>query len=96
MLDYDIQEYEINTFFRQQEELHEVYAKKSDATKYKLKQVVFKILADSNLIKSTLNKTIIKPYIDTDIAKSILNDSDESYLRALLMSESEIVMLGVS
>ena len=95
MLDYDIQEYEINTFFRQQEELHEAYAKKSDMTKYKLKQVIFKILADSNLIKSTLNKIIIKPYIETGIAKAIINDSDESYLRALLMNESEIQMLGV-
>jgi len=96
MLDHDIQEYEINMFFRQQEELHEVYEKKSDMTKKKLKQVMFKILADANLIKSTLSKVIIKPYIDTAISKMIVDDSDESYLRALLMSESEIAMLGVN
>ena len=96
MMDFDIQEYEINTFFRKQEEMHEEFDKKSDATKYKLKQVVFKILADATLIQSTKEKTIVKPIIETTTANLILKDTDQSYLRALLMNENEITMLGAA
>jgi len=93
MMDFDIQEYEINAFFRKQEEFYEEFDKKSDATKYKIRQVVFKILSDATLIKSTKDKIIIKPIIETTTAKLILEDTDESYLKALLMDEYEIAML---
>ncbi len=94
ILDCELQDYEVNAFFRQQEERYEVLEKKSDTTKAKLKQVMFKILSDANLIESTKNKIIIKPYIDSSIARLIIEDSDESYARALLMNESDINMLG--
>jgi len=93
MMDFEIQEYEINAFFRKQEELYDEFDKKSDATKYKLKQVIFKILSDATLIKSTKNKTIIKPIIETATAELILKDTDESYLKALLMDAHEITMI---
>lgn len=96
MLDFKIQDYEINAFFRKQEEIHEEFAKKSDASKYKIKQVVMKILADATLIKSTKEKTIIKPIIEPRTATLILEDSDKSYLKALLMNDNEISMLGVA
>ena len=96
MMDFDIQEYEINTFFRIQEELHKEFDEKTDATKYKLKQVVFKILADATLIRSTKEKFIVKPIIETTTANLILKDTDQSYLRALLMNENEIAMLGAA
>jgi len=95
MLDFQIQDYEINTFFRKQEETYEEFAKKSDASKYKIKQVVMKILADATLIKSTKEKTIVKPIIESRTAKLILEDSDKSYLKSLLMNDNEISMLGV-
>ena len=96
MLDFQIQDYEINAFFRKQEETYEEFAKKSDASKYKIKQVVIKILADATLIKSTKEKTIVKPIIESKTAKLILEDSDKSYLKALLMNDNEISMLGVA
>ena len=96
MMDFDIQDYEINTFFRKQEEEHEEFAKKSDATKYKLKQVIFKILADARMIKSTKEKTIIKPLVENVTANLIVKDSDVSYLKAMLMSDAEISMMGIA
>ena len=96
MLDFQIQEYEINAFFRKQEEIYEEFAKKSDASKYKIKQVIIKILADATLIKSTKEKIIIKPIIESKTAKLILKDSDKSYLKALLMNDNEISMLGAT
>ena len=96
IMDNILQEYEINAFLRKKEEAYEVFDEKSDATKKKLKQVMIKILADSDILNSTKERVIIKPYIDTGIARMILDDSDENYLRALLMNDSEISMLGVA
>jgi len=96
IMDNILQEYEINAFLRKKEEEHEVFDEKSDATKKKLKQVVLKILADSDILNSTKERVIIKPYIDTGIARMILDYSDQSYLKALLMNDSEIAMLGVA
>ncbi len=96
IMDNILQEYEINAFLRKKEETYEVFDEKSDATKKKLKQVMLKMLADSDILNSTKERVIIKPYIDTGIAGMIFDDSDESYLRALLMNDSEIVMLGVA
>ena len=96
IMDNILQEYEINAFLRKKEEAYEVFDEKSDATKKKLKQVMLKMLADSDILSSTKERVIIKPYIDTGIARMILDDSDENYLRALLMNDSEITMLGVA
>ena len=96
IMDNILQKYEINAFLRKKEEVYEVFDEKSDATKKKLKQVMLKILADSDILSSTKERVIIKPYIDTGIASMIFEDSDESYLRALLMNDSEITMLGVA
>jgi len=93
MMDFEIQEYEINAFFRKQEELYGEFDKKSDATKYKIRQVVFKILSDATLIKSTKDKIIIKPLIETATAELIVKDTNESYLKALLMDTHEITMI---
>jgi hypothetical protein len=96
IMDNILQEYEINAFLRKKEEAYEVFDEKSDATKKKLKQVMLKMLADSDILSSTKERVIIKPYIDTGIVRMIFNDSEESYLKALLMNDSEIAMLGVA
>ncbi len=90
MLDTHLQPYEINAFFRREEELHPSLEEKSEKTKQKLKQVMLRILADADILSSTKEKIIMKPYIDEILAKMILGESDESYLRALLQSESDI------
>jgi hypothetical protein len=95
ILDTHIQEYEINAFFRNQEDRHEVFSKKSDSTKQKLKQVMFKMLSDAGVLKSTKEKIIIKPYLDTNISKMIAEDGGEIYLKALLMNGAEIALLGI-
>lgn len=95
LLDNHLQEYEINGFWRRKEEEHDELHKKSDATKYKLKQVMLKILADAGILNSTKEKIIVKPFFDAIIAKMISEDSDVSYLKALLMNDTEIAIAGV-
>lgn len=89
-----LQEYEINAFWRKKEEEQKILHEKSDATKKKLKQVMLKILADAGILNSTKDRGIVKPYVSDVTARLILEDSDESYLKALLMNDSEIRMLG--
>ena len=96
IMDNILQEYEINAFFRKKEEDHEVFDEKSDATKKKLKQVMLKMLADADILTTTKERVLVKPYVDSTISKMIADDSDESYLKALLMNDSEIAMLGVA
>lgn len=90
MLDTHLQPYEINAFFRTEEEIYSSLEEKSEKTKQKLKQVMLRILADADILSSTKEKVIMKPYIDERLAGMILKESDESYLRALLQSESDI------
>lgn len=94
MLDTHIQEYEINAFLRNQEDCHETFNKKSDSTKQKLKQVMIRIFSDAGFLKSTKEKIIMKPYMDTSVSRLIVEDSGAVYLKALLMSDAEITMLG--
>ena len=90
ILDTRLQPSEIHAFFRTEEELHPALEEKSEKTKQKLKQVMLRILVDADMLSSTKEKVIIKPYIDEGLAGMILKESDESYLRALLQSESDI------
>lgn len=90
LLDDRLEAYEINAFFREEEERQPLLEQKTEKTRQKLKQVLIKILVDANLIKSTQNRTIIRPYVDPDIGRMILEDGGEIYLKALLMNDNEI------
>ena len=96
IMDTVLQEYEINAFLRKKEEEHEIFDVKSDATKKKLRQVMLKMLADADILTSTKERVVVKPYVDAAISKMIADDSDETYLKALLMNDSEIEMLGLA
>jgi len=96
MLDTHIQEYEINAFLRNQEDRYEPFNIKSDSTKQKLKQVMLRMLSDAGILKSTKEKVIIKPYLDTSVSKMIIEDGGDIYLKALLMNNIEIAMLRES
>jgi len=61
----------------------------SEATQYKLKQVMFKMFEQAEFIDSVKNKTIQKPYLSEELIKLIVQD-DPKYLGAFLYSENEI------
>ena len=93
IMDNILQDYEINRFFREEEERYEALSEKTESTKNKLKQVMIRILADAGILKSTKEKIIVKPYIDPDIGRLIAKDGGELYLKALLMNETEIASI---
>ncbi|WP_434581484.1 DUF1819 family protein [Sulfurimonas sp. NW15] len=61
----------------------------SEATKYKLKQVMFKMFEQAGFIDSVKNKNIQKPYLSQELIKLIVKD-DPKYLGAFLCSDNEI------
>ena len=61
----------------------------SEATQYKLKQVMFKMFEQSGFIDSVKNKNIQKPYLSEELIKLIVQD-DPKYLSAFLYSDNEI------
>ena len=61
----------------------------SEATQYKLKQVMFKMFEQAGFIDSVKNKNIQKPYLSEELIKLIVQD-DPKYLSAFLYSDNEI------
>ena len=61
----------------------------SEATQYKLKQVMFKMFEQAGFIDSVKNKNIQKPYLSVELIKLIVQDNPK-YLSAFLYSDNEI------
>lgn len=61
----------------------------SEATQYKLKQVMFKMFEQAEFIDSVKNKNIQKPYLSQELIKLIVHD-DPKYLSAFLYNDNEI------
>ena len=60
-----------------------------DSTKYKLKQVMFKMFEEAEFITSTQEKIIKKPLFSKKLCKIIKKDNKD-YLKAFLLSKDEI------
>jgi hypothetical protein len=89
MFDYEIQSSDYNSFIESKEVSSPKLSSISETTSYKLKQVLFLILADIGLIESTKNHYITKPILSQTIIKILLSD-DSKLLSALLMNNDEI------
>ena len=61
----------------------------SDGTRYRLKQVMFKMFEQADFIDSVKNKNIQKPYLSEELIKLIVQD-DPKYLSSFLYSDNEI------
>lgn len=89
LFDYQIINSDYEAFYESKAQLHDNLNTISEATQKKLKQVLFKILEQSELIDSVKNKNIQKPYLSEDLIKLIVQD-DPKYLSAFLYSDNEI------
>lgn len=89
LFDYQILNSDYESFFESKALLHDNLNTISEATQKKIKQVVFKILEQADIIDNVKNKNIQKPYLSEDVLKLIIND-DPKLLRAFLYSDNEI------
>ncbi len=87
--DMKILESDFENFIESKKLAYENLNTVTDSTKYKLRQVMFKIFEEAELITSTKEKIIKKPLLSRNLCKIIKND-DENYLKAFLLSKDEI------
>lgn len=89
MFDYQVLNSDYESFYDSKALSHDNLNSISEATQKKLKQVLFKILEQSEMIDSIKNRNIQKPYLPESMIKLIITD-DSKYLKGFLYSDSEI------
>jgi arsenate reductase-like glutaredoxin family protein len=87
--DLKILESDFENFIESKKLAYENLNTVTDSTKYKLRQVMFKMFEEAELITSTKEKIIKKPLLSRNLCKIIKND-DENYLKTFLLSKDEI------
>ena len=89
LFDYKILNSDYESFFESKQLNVEQLNQITDTTKYKLKQVLFRMLEEVQIIDDTKNKIIKKPYLDEKLAKVIVLDNP-NYLKGFLYNDYEI------
>ena len=89
MFDYKILNSDYETFFESKKYAVEQLENITEATKYKLKQVLFRILEEAMIIDNTKSKNILKPHLSGEVIKLIIKDNP-IYLKAFLYTDYEI------
>lgn len=89
LFDFQILNSDYESFYESKALSYENLNTVSEGTQYKLKQVIFKMLEQAELIDSAKTKIIQKPYLSEELIKLIIND-DAKYLRGFLYSDGEI------
>jgi len=87
--DLKILDSDFETFIESKKLAYENLNSITDSTKYKLKQVMFKMFEESDIITSTKEKIIKKPIFSKNLCKIIKNDEKE-YLKLFLLAKDEI------
>ncbi len=89
LYDFQLLNSDYESFYDSKRVAHDNLNSVSESTRYKLKQVMFKIFEQANFIDSIKSKNIQKPYLSEELIKLIVHD-DPKYLSAFLYSENEI------
>ena len=89
MFDYKILNSDYETFFESKKYGVEQLENITEATQYKLKQVLFRILEEAMIIDNTKSKNILKPHLSGEVIKLIIKDNP-IYLKAFLYTDYEI------
>ena len=89
MFDYKILNSDYETFFESKKYAVEQLENITEATQYKLKQVLFRILEEAMVIDNTKSKNILKPHLSGEVIELIVKDNP-IYLKAFLYTDYEI------
>jgi len=90
--DYEITKGDYLSFYRRKEELHPELEAISENTESKIRQVTFKILAETGWIDDIKNRNIQPQILDDRTLKAIVADNPE-WLKIFLMSDMDIAAL---
>lgn len=87
--DYQISEGDYISFYRRKVDLNEKMELLSLSTEKKIRQVLFRILAEAGLIDDTKYRIIQPQFVDKKMAKVIIDDNP-NWLKILLLSDMDI------
>ncbi|MCK6622793.1 MAG: DUF1819 family protein [Calditrichaceae bacterium] len=89
LFDTIILEADYARFFEAKAALHPEVASLSETSRAKIKEVLFRILAESGLIASSKNWQITPPYVPEKIIELVTRE-DAKYLKAFLLPDKDI------
>ncbi|MFW6351598.1 MAG: DUF1819 family protein [Bacteroidota bacterium] len=89
VFDYQLSEGDYLTFFRRQQESNPELERLAETTFKKAKQVLWKILEQSDIIDDVNNKNIQPQLLNQDTTRAIIDDNPE-WLKIYMLSDAEI------
>ena len=92
LFDYQLLNSDYESFYESKQIAYENLNTISESTQKKLKQVMFKIFEQAELIDSVKDKHIQKPYLSDNLIRLIIED-DPKYLKGFLYSDRDINMM---
>lgn len=87
--DYTITEGDYISFYNYKAALHPELENLSESSQYKIKQVLFKILEEANIIDSVRTKSLQHQYLTEEMITLILKDNP-SYAKIFFMTDKDI------
>jgi hypothetical protein len=93
MFDYAIYDSDYAKFIESKTASSEKLQRITEKTKYKIKQVIFRILEQSSLIDSSKTRNIQKPYVSDEL-QNIVSQYDVRFLACFLYANGEIETIG--
>ncbi len=88
-LDFQIEDSDFNIFINRKQVEHPELEKLTEKTIYKIKQTLFKILADAGILDSTSSKQIQPQWVFDNLKRVIVHDNP-AWLKIFLLNDSEI------
>jgi len=89
LFDYHLLDSDYERFYESKSLLYNNLNTITPNTRYKIKQVMFRMLEQAEIIDSAKNKNIQKPYLSKKLIKLIVQD-DPRYLKGFLYSDGDI------
>lgn len=89
LFDYILLESDYERFVQAKSELHPELENLTDTSKAKIKQVIFRTLAEAGLLDSVKSKRIIQPYVSETLVE-VVAKYDPVYLKVLLLTDTDI------
>jgi len=89
LFDFQLINSDYEAFYDSKRVAYDNLNKISQSSRYKLKQVMFKMFEQADFIDSVKNKNIQKPYLSKELIRLVVED-DPKYLKCFLCSDGEI------
>jgi hypothetical protein len=92
LFDFKLEDRDYNSFISKKSIEHEELDQLADSTKYKIKQVLLKVLEQGGLIDNIKERNIIMPVVEREIERIIVQSNPKD-LKILLYTEQKIANL---